>query len=378
MPPERPLFFEGQILAAGDLSSTVEYGRGEAARHERYLHDWGVTDGLELTSTAKSDASGNYVEVTLQPGTAIDGTGREIVVPAASRLSEGDFFNANGASPQAGARYPVLLHGIDTNAPAPPISIGACGSASQPTRTQEGYGLTFGGLGADLTLDQQQLPDVSAGPGPLTGQPWEVLVGFVQWDAAIKKFTAADYSGRRYAGVKADTVSARGGILTLQTEPTPAPGQPALQITGNPPALVFGLYQGSAVDHRLTVDAQGDVTVAGTLTVAGTIKSALAPLAQGDIRVQSGTATDGVIIPLPPGITEDQVAHGGVILHLHLTPHTPEVAAPVSYYVPITCNVDSARRLHCRVLTFPAASPQPGAADYLLVATAAPAPGANP
>ena len=113
MAPERPAFFEGQILAAADLTSAVDYGRAEAARHDRYLHDWGIAEGLELTKVP--DATGKYVEVTLGPGMAIDGTGREIVVPTPVLLNTADFFNANGASPQAGANYPVLLHGLDTD-----------------------------------------------------------------------------------------------------------------------------------------------------------------------------------------------------------------------------------------------------------------------
>ena len=373
MAPERPAFFEGQILAAADLTSAVDYSRAEAARHDRYLHDWGIADGLELTSVAKTDPAGKYVEVTLQPGMAIDGTGREIVVPAAVRLSETDFFNANGASPQAGAPYPVLLHGRDTDAPAPPVTTGACGPASPPTRTQEAYEISFGGLGAELLLDEQPAPDVTAGPGPLAGRPWEILVGFVQWDVSNKRFTAADYAGRRYAGVKADSVAARGGTLALRAQPSPVPGQPALLVGGDPPALVFGLYQGgNTVDPRLTVSAQGDVTAAGTIKGA---------LAQGEIRVQSGTVTDGLIIPLPPGITEDQVDRGAVILHLHLTPHTPQSVSG-TWYVPVECSLDANRKLTCQVMigsgvTIPPNLVQkPGAADYLLVATVAS--GANP
>ena len=113
MTPERPAFFDGQILAAADLTSAVDYGRGQAARHERYLHDWGIAEGLELTTAP--DSSGQYVDVTLQPGVAIDGDGREIVVPASVLLSTAEFFIANGASPQAGANYPILLHGLDTS-----------------------------------------------------------------------------------------------------------------------------------------------------------------------------------------------------------------------------------------------------------------------
>ena len=142
MTPERPVYFEGQILAAADLTGAVDYGRAAVARHERYLHDWGIAEGLEMT--AKTDATGKYVDVTLGPGLAIDGTGREIIVPQAVLLDTDAFYAANGASPQAKANYPILLHGVDTVAPAPPLAVGACGPGGQPTRTQEGFGLTYG------------------------------------------------------------------------------------------------------------------------------------------------------------------------------------------------------------------------------------------
>ena len=376
MTPERPAFFEGQILAAADLTSAVDYGRAQVARHERYLHLWGIAEGLELTTTSKTDPTTgkNYVEVTLDNGVAVDGTGREIVVPGPYPLSTTDFSIAN-PSGLANTDYPILLHGIDNTAPAAPLATGACGAASQPTRMQEGFALTYAGPGADIGLDQQNVPTESAGPSPDPAHPWEILVGYVQWDPSISKFTGASITGRRYAGVMADTVAARSGTLALQSQPTATPGQPALVIGGDPPVLTFGLYKGGIdVDPRLTVTAEGDVTATGTIKGA---------LSQGDIQVQSGTATDGVIIPLPPGITEDQVASGAVTLFLHLTPHTPQSTAPDSWYVPVECDVDSNRQLTCQVILgspalLTSAVPQPGAADYLIVAAVGPANGATP
>jgi hypothetical protein len=366
MAPERPTFFEGQVLAAEDLTSTVEYSRAEVARHERYLHDWGIAEGLELTQNTKTDSGGKYVEVMLGAGLAIDGTGREIVVPAPVMLNTSDFIRDNGASPQSGAYYPVLLQGADNDAPAPALTAGACGPATQPTRKQEGYVVTYGGLGADPLLNEPSVPDVNAGPVPAPGQgPWTIQLGSVQWHSKRKKFTDANDAGRRYAGVMADTVAARSGTLTLQAQPSPAPGQPVLALGGDPP-FTFGLYKGgNAIDPRLTVSAEGNVVATGT------IKGALAP---GEMAVQSGTATDGVIIPLPPGVTDSQVASGAVTLYLHLTPHTPQSTAQNSWYVPVKCDVDSNRQLTCLVLhgsgtAFSTTGPQSGAADYLIVAT---------
>ena len=362
MTPERPAYFEGQILAAADLTAAVDYGRGQVARHDRYSHSWGIAEGLELTWN--TDVTGSFVNVTLGPGVAVDGTGREIVVPTQVTLSTQDFAAAN---PSALARaYPILLHGLDSTAPAPALTTGSCGGTSQPTRTQETFGLTYGALGSDLNLDQQKVPDESAGPSPDVTQHWEILVGHVQWDPSSSHFSGADNAGRRYAGVMADTVAARGGTLTLQSQPAAIPGQPALVIGGNPPVLTFGLYKGGTdVNALLTVTAQGDVIATGA------IKGAITP---GDIRVQSGSITDGLIIPLPQGITQDQVDQGTVIVHLYLTPHTPQ-STPATWYVPIDCSVDSGRQLTCQVIvgassTFPGSPlPQSGVADYLIVVT---------
>src|SRR5215813_11634426 len=107
---ERPIFFENQILGAADLTATVEYDRGQQARHNRYVHLWGIAGGLELAGKDKETSTGEkYQEITLSPGMAIDGTGREIVVPEAEQLSEDLFDQRNVAIADPDARYPVFL-----------------------------------------------------------------------------------------------------------------------------------------------------------------------------------------------------------------------------------------------------------------------------
>ena len=162
-------------------------------------------------------------------------------------------------------------------------------------------------------------------------------------------------------------MAARSGTLELRSRPDVTPGQPVLTIGGDPPVLKFGLYQGGgSVDARLTITAKGDVTASGT--VQGTLNL-------GQIRVQSGTAMHGLIIPLPEGVTQDQVDSGAVILHLHLTPRTPP-STPGDWYVPLGCSVDTSRRLTCQVMRGSGLTPlsgnlEAGTADYLMVATVA-------
>jgi hypothetical protein len=112
-PITRPVFYEGQILAAADLQAGIDHAAGQQARHERYLHSWGIASGLALAKTDATAVGGKrYVQVTVRAGVAIDGTGREIVVPNDTPLSEADFFQSNVhigfASAVPPAMFPVF------------------------------------------------------------------------------------------------------------------------------------------------------------------------------------------------------------------------------------------------------------------------------
>ena len=73
-PIARPVFTENQILSAADVNAIVSHARGSRARHDRYLHSWGIADGLELVGTPRTDTAGPYVEVDgVARAVAIDG-----------------------------------------------------------------------------------------------------------------------------------------------------------------------------------------------------------------------------------------------------------------------------------------------------------------
>jgi len=376
---ERPLFYEHQILGAADLTVALEHSRGQQARHERFLHLWGIASGLDVTGKEKQTAAGTkYQEITLSPGVAIDGTGREIVVPEAERLSDDLFDQLNVAIADKDAWYPVFLIGRDEPAPQPPLVVGACQN-SQPTRQFEGYEVTFGRLGDELDLDKQDAPGVAEGPGDAA---WKVLLGFVQWDAGIKKFKAvADGAGgisRRYAGVQADIVAARGGRLTLRTRSPNEAGKPALIIDETENGLLqFGkLTAQGVVTPVFSVNEKGDIKAEGKIIGA---------LTTGGVQVESGIATDGMILPLPPGITQKQVDDGDAVVQVQISLRLGENATPGSptsfsltanlAATPLETWVDSERRLHCRVRWFeigggsPNIEDHPGACHYLVLAS---------
>jgi hypothetical protein len=369
--PLRPAFQEGQVLAAADLAATVAYARGATARHARLLHDWGIADGLELATEDRTDPATNarYVEVSVSAGSAIDGTGREILVPAPVVLSEAEFAQVNGADVPTPEPYPVFLTAVDRARTS--TGPGSCAGATGPTRVEESYQILFGRLGDERLVAEQRPPAVGAA---LADPParWLVLLGYVRWTDG--HFTAVTSTARtvgpRYAGVRADTVAARSGTLSLRSRPTVQEGQPALVLSGeDPPSLVYGLYQGSgSVSPLMTVAANGNLTIAGSFS---------GQISAGSVLATSGSATDGMLLPLPSGVTPEEVADGRVSLHVYVTPRVPPTPNDTTLTSPAEATVDGERRVRCRVRHFDyaAAPPQvferPGAVDFLVLATVA-------
>jgi hypothetical protein len=339
-PIARPTFYEGQVLAAADLQATLAYPRDQMARHERFLHSWGIASGLQLTQ----DSNG---AIWVEAGMAIDGTGREIVVPVREPLPEADFSSVLQSS-STPIHYPVFLVAADKTAPATTGLSGLCNDA-QPSRVAESYQYEFGRPGDELSLDEQPVPDVADGPGgdPQSGQVWRILLGFVG-EKNGKPDSPVDPSpesqvGRRYSGVRADDVSARGTTLTLHTS-NGAQGKPVLRMDETDGALLtFGLQGAAPV---FTVNAKGDLIITGKFGT-GTPKGSA-------VLAQSGVASDGVILPLPTGVTRPMVKAGQVTLHVQVTPRATNDAPPTSDALgwgafPLQCTVDDDFRVHCAV-----------------------------
>lgn len=400
--PLRPKFHEGQYLAADDVSAIVRYGRDAAARHHRHLHTWGISSGLEVSQQPREDAP-EYRRVVVAPGTLVDPSGREIVVPAPLALSTaaqaGGITDPDDPSPR-----PLMLMWNDVPSGVSPSS-GACSGAAEEAapRAEEGFALLVGAPGDELDLADQQPPAPDAGPDRLgDGGRGRVLVGFVTWGGGIGGgFTGvlaeANGIGRRYAGVLADRVSARGGTLELAAGPRPVAGRVGVRIGGTDGSLDVGRFSAAGAmspSLRVLSDGstrlKGDVTIDGGLTVTGAVDS---PLVSGSVLAQSGTATHGVVLPLPQGVTQDQVASGDVVLHIQVTPVAQASDAPApgggsawngvgALPVVLRCEVDAARRLVSLIAWYGISgasaaagyeSPEvlPGRARYLVLAAAA-------
>ena len=373
----RPLFSENQILSAADVNGIVNHARDARARHDRYQHSWGIIDGLSLAGLERENTSGKYLEVTLSPGVAIDGSGREIVVADSQRLSEDLFDQLNIAEsvsdPNDPPRYPVFLLGRDEKMRAASTSVSFCAGTGS-TRTIEGFEVTFGRVGSAADLDQQLVPDPEQGPGDSKNGGWRILLGYVEWDGThfTKVVEESDGIVRRYAGVRADEVIARSGALALRTAERNVNGKSSLAINNkNGGEMRFGLQDSSGnVVPVFTVNAKGDVFAEGK--IVGAIA--------GGVQVETGIATDGVTLPLPPGITQQLVDNGEAQVQIHLSPRyqqpvsLPPLAANAFWLMhPLECYADGLRvvcRVYWQSTNGAGGSPLvlPGVCDFVVMA----------
>lgn len=99
---ERPTFFEGQYIGADDLDAIVDYLRVMVSRQNLGQHTWGVAIGLDIISQAVSDTA---VEYFIQPGVAVDGFGRIIVVSTPARIDAEKFVSIGSGNIDIWIRY---------------------------------------------------------------------------------------------------------------------------------------------------------------------------------------------------------------------------------------------------------------------------------
>jgi len=376
----RPTFFEGQILAAADLAAIGDGLRAHDERHQRLVHRPGIVTGLTLTAEDAKDASGaSYKRLFVEPGLAIDDLGREILVSDRIELDAARFAVTIGASADATSLYPVLLRSVYSAAAPSGNSVGACATGAS-SRIQEGVDVTVA-RPTEVPLTDPQPVALSSDPSPAEGVGPPLLLGFAQWDPATNQFTGTLDSGggahRRYSGINASVVAGTGGLL-LQPDPTSAAGSLAVEFDGADGELRFGplVAGGTIADPLFKVDKDGNVTAKGTLGGRA---------APGTTHYGGGLASDGLILPLPPGVAEDQIASGEATLQIVVSPEIDPANAPdpTLFWAGLTeeCRVDADRRLHCRIawmsLDFAAGNQgaqlvsAPGAARYLIVASVA-------
>lgn len=121
----RPKYFTGQVLSAEDFQAEQEYQNGKRKLLNRCLFGIRIACGLAVKIGKRT--------VRVQPGVALDCAGNEIYVPKAERIELPD---KNGV-------YYLSIRYTETDAGMVPFVNGEISGETAPTRTQEGYELTW-------------------------------------------------------------------------------------------------------------------------------------------------------------------------------------------------------------------------------------------
>lgn len=263
-PIKRLNYFNGQFLRAQDFTDEQTYHMDQRRRHNRSLHTWGIASGLTLSFLSGA------TRLTVGQGTAIDGQGREIVLPDDTQTQDLSSLGgttslfvtiAYGETPsnpvsETGAtgntrmaEIPTI--GVSATAPADPsitlivgrVAIDAKGVVQS---TDNGTGTsvrrTAGAVGGDLNVVSLNISD----PGVVSTQ-WPrftaTTAGRVDLQGSLKLTGGLETSGD--AGVVTDNLQVRRQLTVDGTAQLKA----GLKLTG-----------GLRTD---TVDATGQLSVAG-------------------------------------------------------------------------------------------------------------------
>ena len=262
-------YFQGQFLRPQDFTDEQAYHLAHHRRHNIAHHEWGIVAGLDLIVDLQDGAA------VVEPGVAVDGFGRELVLPD-RRSIDAKVFADKGSD-----LLDVYLNYARSGADAPHRESAACAERRQDAfdRWIELPLLSFE-AGGDPSADRRDPPgvresdrrfDASRTPPDEPQRRWPVFLGSVAYDRANPRqpFTV-DLSGRPYAGLVGGSIVAPSGRAHVQIGAERrgdqnrfavfVPEADACDLPGQPRVAI--LEDG-------TVRVLGDTTLHGNLTVDG-------------------------------------------------------------------------------------------------------------
>lgn len=252
---QRVNYFKNQFLHVEDFTAEQSYHLDMRRRHNRWLHSWGIAEGLKLSFAPNGSA------VTVSEGMAIDNQGREIVLVDDDTLELADF--------EGGRDVWVTI---------------AYGEA--PTREQNETGVK----GNTRVEERPELVGLLAKPAEGT----RIVLGRVTRGGDNgTQITEVDSTVRTIAG------AIEGDVLLTPRDPAvPADDYVSLKWAGAKQADLVGnlrvrKFSPTTPDGNITVE--GNVGVAGGLTVDQASKNA-GDLAGGASSLVLGAASgEGIV-----------------------------------------------------------------------------------
>ncbi|OLB36166.1 MAG: hypothetical protein AUH11_12085 [Acidobacteria bacterium 13_2_20CM_57_17] len=232
-------YYERQYLGAADLEDQQAYLRDMRRRHNIGHHTWGIVAGLLLVEEPVA-GDPTAVDLFIQPGMAVDGFGREIIVMAPVKLDPQLFEAfANQQHRSVWIRYDQEFANQAKG------GFAQCAGTIQFGRIQETYKIvidpgththddvTVNGKKEDPTSTDLPIPTDDSIPYQEfpddNNQPlWLIQLGWVNWDGVGLKFIPTNppsrlTDDRSYVGAVAETIY---GPVPVPAAPDPASDAP--------------------------------------------------------------------------------------------------------------------------------------------------------
>ena len=271
-------YFEKQFLRTQDFVDEQAYHVAMRRRHNIAQHVWGIVRGLEII--VSDDGA-----ISVQPGLAVDGFGRELVLPRAQGLRAEAFDDSGSDTLDVWLAYSRLSPDA---APAGWVGCGPPG-ANAFYRWQEVPVIRLERPNASYPDRRrpQAVPDgdlsfsAARTPPDDPREDWPVFLGQITRDRTDPKKTvfSADGSDRPYAGLVGEAIHAPSGKTTVQI------GSEKKQDDNRFAVTIPEAETATDRGPRLAIDKHGDLTLRGDATVYGDLT-----MAGGALEFEPGTA----------------------------------------------------------------------------------------
>lgn len=213
-------YFTGKLLVERDFTDEQRYMMGKLRRHNQWLHGWGAVCGLKVLPHPNPGCQDRFV--VIEPGTAIDCCGREILVTREEYFDFKTQFlanwqNLNGPNSQPDDqphRIQICVSYKECPTEDVPALFDDCGCSSascQPNRILESYAF-------DVLIDPPTQPETAPG----VQLEWDCTIGITgavrvaSNDATNRLFVLASDSTAKTASLYAvDTTN--NSVVASQT-----------------------------------------------------------------------------------------------------------------------------------------------------------------
>ena len=271
-------YFDRQFLRPQDFSDEQAYHVAMHRRHNIAGHIWGIVYGLEVVK----DPQGN---LAIQPGFAVDGYGRELVLPYPQPIST-KVFEENGSERlEIWLKYARLESDFATGGYA-----GCAVESGASTRSQELAVVELQPPDPNLLIESDpQLPErrqpAEVPANDLRFRPtqvppddpirtWPVYLGLIRRTPGSPPEVTVDLGGRPYAGLVGEMVRAPSGRAWMQvgSELEDDPYRFAVyleELEAHLRNTSVDLLPRLGVTTDGRIDLRGDTTLDGNLTVDG-------------------------------------------------------------------------------------------------------------